>query len=216
MQAPPPPSALLGLDEALLLLTHRLHLCVGWVTRTPAKLHGRPPAWASLNEEEAGCRGRVMVDVHGDQHPGNHDEHHQEDAEDQTDVQRVCTWHPVHSTVCRHYLVVSEMQRDLSVIFGGDAGGWVGGGGCVPACCGLFALGCRFGDDRGGEGVQIRGVDDVAHLVLGLIWAAVVHPVLPMTVKTTGTSVEAMAPTTVEVDLRGDAGAAAGELETSG
>lgn len=57
---------------------------------------------------------------------------------------------------------------DCCFTFSGDAGGWVGGGGCVPARCGLFALGCRFGDDRGGEGVQIRGVDDVAHLVLSL------------------------------------------------
>lgn len=31
VQAPPLPSALLGLDEALLLLAHWLHLRVGWV-----------------------------------------------------------------------------------------------------------------------------------------------------------------------------------------
>lgn len=42
-----------------------------------------------LNEEETGCGGRVVVDVHGDQDAGDHDEHDQEDAEDQADVQRV-------------------------------------------------------------------------------------------------------------------------------
>lgn len=41
---------------------------------------------AHLDEEEAGCRGGVMVDVDGDQHAGNHDEHHQQDAEDQAGV----------------------------------------------------------------------------------------------------------------------------------
>lgn len=44
----------------------------------------------------------------------------------------------------------------------------MGGGGCVPACSGLFALGRCFGDNRGGKGVEIRGVNDVTHLVLGL------------------------------------------------
>lgn len=63
-----------------------------------------------LNEEEAGCRGRVMVDVHGDQYTGNYDEHHQEDAEDQTNVQRVWTWHPVHSTVCRHHWKTTQQM----------------------------------------------------------------------------------------------------------
>lgn len=58
MQAPPPPSALLRLDEALLLLAHRLHLCIGWVARAPAKLHGWPPAWASL-QGWAGFRIKV-------------------------------------------------------------------------------------------------------------------------------------------------------------
>lgn len=57
MQTPPPPSALLGLDEAFLLLAHWLHLCVGWVARAPAKLHGWPPAWASL--QRVGRRGNV-------------------------------------------------------------------------------------------------------------------------------------------------------------
>lgn len=52
--------------------------------------------------------------------------------------------------------------------FGGGAGGRVGGGGCVSACCGLFAPGCRFGDNCGGEGVEACGVTDVTHLVLGL------------------------------------------------
>lgn len=44
----------------------------------------------------------------------------------------------------------------------------MGGGGCVPACSGLFAPGCGFGDNGGGEGVEMRSVGDVAHLVLGL------------------------------------------------
>lgn len=56
-----------------------------------------------LNEEETGCRGRVVVDVHGDQDASNYDEHDQEDAEDQADVQRVWAWDSVHSTVCRHH-----------------------------------------------------------------------------------------------------------------
>jgi len=55
MWTPPPPSALLRLYEALLLLAHWLHLRVSWVTRSPAKLHGWPPAWASL-------QGRVGED----------------------------------------------------------------------------------------------------------------------------------------------------------
>lgn len=50
-----PPSALLRLNEALLLLAHRFHLGVGRVTRAAAELHGRPSARASLDEEEAGC-----------------------------------------------------------------------------------------------------------------------------------------------------------------
>lgn len=48
MWTPLPPSALLRLNEALLLLAHRFHLCVGWVTWPPAELHGWPPARASL------------------------------------------------------------------------------------------------------------------------------------------------------------------------
>lgn len=56
-----------------------------------------------LDEEEAGRGGRVMVDVHGDQHAGNHDEHHQEDAENQTGVQRVRAWLPVYGAVCRQH-----------------------------------------------------------------------------------------------------------------
>lgn len=44
----------------------------------------------------------------------------------------------------------------------------MGGGGRVPACSGVSAPGCCFSDDGGGEGVKIRGVNDVAHLVLGL------------------------------------------------
>lgn len=52
--------------------------------------------------------------------------------------------------------------------FSGDAGGRVGGGGWVPACSTLFAPGCCLGSNRGGKGVEIRGVNDVTHLVLGL------------------------------------------------
>lgn len=39
-----------------------------------------------LDKEEAGSRGGVMVDIDGDQHTSNHDEHHQQDTEDQTSV----------------------------------------------------------------------------------------------------------------------------------
>lgn len=61
MRTPPPPSALLRLDEALLLLSHRHHLRVGWVTRTPAELHCWPPARASLQgwAGEDMCEDRV-------------------------------------------------------------------------------------------------------------------------------------------------------------
>lgn len=52
--------------------------------------------------------------------------------------------------------------------FGGHAGGRVGGGGCVPACSGLVAPERGFGDCRAGDRVDIRGVRDVTHLVLGL------------------------------------------------
>lgn len=45
----------------------------------------------------------MVVDVNGDQHAGGDDERHQEDAEDQPDVQRVCTRHPVHGAVRRHH-----------------------------------------------------------------------------------------------------------------
>lgn len=48
LEGPPPPSALLGLDETLLLLADRLHLSVGRVSRTPTELHGWPPAGTSL------------------------------------------------------------------------------------------------------------------------------------------------------------------------
>lgn len=44
----------------------------------------------------------------------------------------------------------------------------MGGGGCVPVRSGFFVPGCCFGNNRGGEGVEICGVDDVTHLVLSL------------------------------------------------
>lgn len=44
----------------------------------------------------------------------------------------------------------------------------MGGGRSVPVCSGLFAFGCCFGDDAGGEGVTLRSVVDVTHLVLSL------------------------------------------------
>lgn len=60
-------------------------------------------AAAHLNKEEAGCRGRVMVDVDCDQHACNHDKHHQQDAQDQTSVKRMSAFHPVYSTVSWHH-----------------------------------------------------------------------------------------------------------------
>lgn len=60
-------------------------------------------AIAHLYEEEAGCGGRVVVHVNGDQHAGNHDEHHQQDAQDQTGVQRMRARHPVDGAVSWHY-----------------------------------------------------------------------------------------------------------------
>lgn len=78
-----------------------------------------------------------------------------------------------HRLVCQVWAPkqYAPWPRSSSVFyftFSGDAGGRVGGGGRVPACSGLFAPGCRFGNNRGGEGVEIRGVDDVTHLVLSL------------------------------------------------
>lgn len=55
-----------------------------------------------LDQEEAGCRRGVMVDVDGDQDPRHHDERHQQDAQDQPRVQRVRARCPVHSAVRRH------------------------------------------------------------------------------------------------------------------
>lgn len=52
--------------------------------------------------------------------------------------------------------------------FSGDAGGRVGRGVCVSAGGGLFAPGCCFGDNCGGEGIEVCSVADVTHLVLGL------------------------------------------------
>lgn len=42
------------------------------------------------------------------------------------------------------------------------------GGGSVPVCSGIFAPGCCFGHNSGGEGVEVGGINYVAHLVLGL------------------------------------------------
>lgn len=52
---PPPPSALLRLDETLLLVAHWLHLGVRWVARAAAELHGGPPAGASLQGVTGGA-----------------------------------------------------------------------------------------------------------------------------------------------------------------
>lgn len=97
--------------------------------------------------------------------------------------------------------------------FSGETGGRVGGGGQVSACRDLPGPGRGFGGGGGGgDGVEDGGVRDVAQLVLRLqhetsgqeedggagaeqtqthlIWAAVVHPVLPVTVEAAGTSAE--------------------------
>lgn len=73
------------------------------VLKTPSF---RSWAWLAsyLDEEEAGGGGRVVVDVHGDQHAGDHDERDQQDAEDEADVQGlVRAWDPVHGAVGRHH-----------------------------------------------------------------------------------------------------------------
>lgn len=94
--------------------------------------------------------------------------------------------------------------------FSGETGGRVGGGGQVSACSDLPGPGRGFGG--GGDGVEDRAVRDVTHLVLRLqhetsgqeedertgaeqiqthlVWTAVVHPVLPVTVEAAGTSAE--------------------------
>lgn len=71
----------------------------------PSDVRNRRTAGAAahLDKEEAGCRGRVMVDVDCDQHACNHDKHHQQDAQDQTSVKRMSAFHPVYSTVSWHH-----------------------------------------------------------------------------------------------------------------
>ena len=70
-------------------------------SKHPDVIAPHPPA--HLDEEEAGGRGGVVVDVDGDQNAGDHDEHHQEDAEDEAGVQRVCAGGPVDGAICWHY-----------------------------------------------------------------------------------------------------------------
>lgn len=43
------------------------------------------------------------------------------------------------------------------------------GGRCAPACCASFTSRCCSGSDSGGEGVQLRSIVYVAHLVFGLM-----------------------------------------------
>lgn len=71
----------------------------------PSDVRNRRTAGAAahLDKEEAGCRGRVMVDVDCDQHACNHDKHHQQDAQDQTSVKRMSAFHSVYSTVSWHH-----------------------------------------------------------------------------------------------------------------
>lgn len=96
--------------------------------------------------------------------------------------------------------------------FSGETGWRGGGGGQGSARSGLSGPGRGSGDSGGGGGVEVRGVSGVAHLVFGLqrqtsgqqglaheknraarvethlVWAAVVHPVLPVTVEAAGAS----------------------------
>lgn len=96
--------------------------------------------------------------------------------------------------------------------FSGETAGRVGGGGQGSARGDLSGPGRGCGDSGGGDRVEVRGVRDVTHLVfrlqqetsgreeLGdeksragrlqthLIRAAVVHPVLPVTVEAAGAS----------------------------
>lgn len=92
----------------------------------------------------------------------------------------------------------------------------MGGGGQGSARSGLSGPGRGSGDSGGGDGVEVRGVGDVAHLVFRLqhetssqvgsadeesrarriqththlVWTAAVHPVLPVTVEAAGASVK--------------------------
>lgn len=74
----------------------------------------------------------------------------------------------------KRYAVLEEQRvgdfhsQSERFTFSGDAGGRLGGGGRVSVSRGLSAPGCGFGDQRGGEGVDVRGVGDVAQLVLCL------------------------------------------------
>lgn len=88
----------------------------------------------------------------------------------------------------------------------------MGGGGQGSAHSRLSGPGRGFGHSGSGDRVEVRGLSDVTHLVFRLqcetsgqedladeksragriqthlIWAAVVHPVLPVTVEAAGTS----------------------------
>lgn len=61
-----------------------------------------------------------------------------------------------------------SLKNNSYFTFSGDAGGRLGGGGCVSVGRGLSAPGCGSGHHRGGEGVDVCGVGNVAQLVLCL------------------------------------------------
>lgn len=78
-----------------------------------------------LYEEEAGSRGRVVVDVHGDQHAGDQDERDQQDAQDEADVEGfVRAGDPVHGAVGWHHWAKNKRTilywsyRYLLLLFG--------------------------------------------------------------------------------------------------
>lgn len=64
--------------------------------------------------------------------------------------------------------IICENSLSECFTFRGDAGVRLGSGGRVPVSRGFSAPGCGLGDQRGGEGVDVRGVGDVAQLILCL------------------------------------------------
>lgn len=85
--------------------------------------------------------------------------------------------HPSPTTIKRGRNATQSRKNSLlatftcslrAFTFGGDAGGRLGGGWRVSVGRGFSAPGSGFGDQRGGEGVDVRGVGDVAQLVLCL------------------------------------------------
>lgn len=85
------------------------------------------------------------------------------DAADRADGASI--HHPANQKL---WAPAAPVSADSYFTFCGDAGGRVRGGGGVPARRGPPAPGRGSGDGGGGQRIEVRGVRDVTHLVLGL------------------------------------------------